>query len=104
MPRYHARDTALKLAELIGTTVVLGSATPDLVAHRHAVQGRHRLLELPERLAPGPGGRARTVPLPTAQIVDMREELKAGVRSIFSRSLQEALRRTLERGEQAILS
>ena len=103
VPRYHARDTALKLAELIGTTVVLGSATPDLVAHRHAVQGRHRLLELPERLAPGPGGRARTVPLPTAQIVDMREELKAGVRSIFSRSLQEALRRTLERGEQAIL-
>ena len=103
VPRYHARDTALKLAELIGTTVVLGSATPDLVTHRHAVQGRHRLLELPERLAPGPGGRARTVPLPTAQIVDMREELKAGVRSIFSRSLQEALRRTLERGEQAIL-
>ena len=102
-PRYHARDVALKLAELTGATVVMGSATPDLVTHHHARQGRHRLLELPQRLAPGGGGRAQAVPLPRAQVVDMREELKAGVRSIFSRSLHEALARTLERGEQAIL-
>ncbi len=102
-PRYHARDVALKLAELTGATVVLGSATPDLVSHHHARQGVHRLLELPQRLAPGDDGRPRTVPLPKAQVVDMRKELKAGVRSIFSRSLHEALTRTLERGEQAIL-
>ena len=102
-PRYHARDVALKLAELTGATVVLGSATPDLVTHHHARQGKHRLLEMPQRVAPGDDGRPETVPLPKAQIVDMREELKAGVRSIFSRSLQEALGRTLERGEQAIL-
>ena len=102
-PRYHARDVALKLAELTGATVVMGSATPDLVTHRHATQGRHRLLALPERLAPGDDGRPTVVPLPRAQIVDMREELKAGVRGIFSRSLHDALARTLERGEQAIL-
>ena len=102
-PRYHARDVALKLAELTGATVVLGSATPDLSTHHHARQGRHRLLELPQRLALGEDGRPRTVPLPKAQVVDMREELKAGVRSIFSRSLHEALTRTLQRGEQAIL-
>ena len=102
-PRYHARDVALKIAELTGATVVMGSATPDLGTHHHAERGVHRLLELPERLAPGAGGRAEAVPLPRAQVVDMREELKAGVRSIFSRSLHAALTRTLERGEQAIL-
>ena len=102
-PRYHARDVALKLADLTGATVVMGSATPDLVTHHHARQGRHRLLELPQRLAPAEDGRPKTVPLPKAQVVDMREELKAGVRSIFSRGLQDALGRTLERGEQAIL-
>ena len=74
-PRYHARDVALKLAELTGTTVVMGSATPDLVTHHHARQGRHRLLELPQRLAPAEDGRPKTVPLPVAQVVDMREEL-----------------------------
>ena len=102
-PRYHARDVALKLAELTGATVVMGSATPDLVTHHRAWQGQHQLLELPQRLAMGDDGRPKAVPLPKAQIVDMREELKAGVRSIFSRSLQQALDRTLERGEQAIL-
>ena len=102
-PRYHARDVALKLAELTGATVVMGSATPDLVTHHHARQGRHQLLELRQRLAAGDDGRPKAVPLPKAQVVDMREELKAGVRSIFSRSLHDALGRTLERGEQAIL-
>jgi primosomal protein N' (replication factor Y) len=97
-PRYHAREVALKLAELCGAVVVLGSATPDLESYCRAETGRYRRLELPQRITV----RGET-PLPDVELVDMREELKAGNRSIFSRSLNQAVGETLAAGEQSIL-
>ena len=102
-PRYHARDVAVKLAELCGATVVLGGATPDIGSFRLAQRGAYRLLTLPGRVRAGPDGGPVPVPLAAVQVVDMRDELKAGVRSIFSRALQGAMRDVLDRGEQAIL-
>ncbi|MBN1136754.1 MAG: primosomal protein N', partial [Anaerolineae bacterium] len=105
LPAYHACDAAVALGQLTAAPVILGSATPDLVTYYQAVQGACRLLELPHRIlgyAPGSGPPAST-PLPPVRLVDLRHELHAGNRSIFSRSLQQALRQTLEAGEQAIL-
>ena len=99
-PHYHARTVALYLARLTGAVVVLGSATPDVVTYHRAKQGRGvRLLELPYRI----GESAAPRPLAQVSIVDMRQELKDGNRSIFSRPLQEALLDVVRRGEQAIL-
>ena len=97
-PRYHAREVALKLAELCGATIVLGSATPDLETYHRAETGRYRLLEVPQRITV----RGES-PLPEVELVDMREELKAGNRSIFSRSLNQAIGETLADREQTIL-
>ena len=97
-PRYHAREAALKLAVLCGAVVVMGSATPDLESYYRAETGRYRLLELPQRITV----RGES-PLPEVELVDMREELKAGNRSIFSRSLNRAVGETLAASEQAIL-
>ncbi|MBV9119643.1 MAG: primosomal protein N' [Chloroflexi bacterium] len=94
-PRYHARDAAIKLAQLTGARLILGSATPDLGSYYHAQRGTFTLLSLPDRIA-GPS-------LPPVGIVDMRQELQAGNRGIFSRELQERLRETLLRKEQSIL-
>jgi len=97
-PRYHARDVALKLAELTGAVVILGSATPDVETFYRAQQGEYQLIELKERITPyGP------LPLPEVEIVDLKDELKAGNRSLFSRSLVEAMTETLARNEQTIL-
>ncbi|MFC1900377.1 primosomal protein N' [Chloroflexota bacterium] len=97
-PRYHTRDVAIKLAGLTGATVVLGSATPDVGNYYLAQRGEYILLELPERLTP-----RENTPLPAVEIVDLREELKAGNRSMFSRSLSEAINRTVSGGEQVML-
>ncbi len=97
-PRYHARDTALKLAELMGAVAILGSATPDTVTYSRAREGTCGLLQLPERVVP-----VASAPLPGVDIVDMREELKAGNRSIFSRALSKAMTQAVNGGEQVIL-
>jgi primosomal protein N' (replication factor Y) (superfamily II helicase) len=109
-PRYHARETAIKLAELTGAKVILGSATPDLGSYHLAQKGTFTLLTLPDRIAsPSPSPNSQfPIPnsaswLPPVGIVDMRQELQAGNRAIFSRELQERLRTTLARKEQAIL-
>lgn len=96
-PRYHARDVALKLADLTGAVVILGSATPSIESYRRAERGEFRLLRLPERIA---GGGA---PLPWVDVVDLREELKAGHRGLFSRALIEGMEAALESGDQVIL-
>ncbi|MFN2227843.1 MAG: primosomal protein N', partial [Anaerolineae bacterium] len=119
LPGYHARDAAIALAGITGAAVILGTATPDVVDYYRATAataaGRitpgaaYRLLELPQRIMTPPGGDAvprtgyATAPLPPVRVVDLRQELRAGNRSIFSRALQEALGRTLSAGEQAIL-
>ena len=95
MPRYHARETAEQLAKLHGASLVLGSATPSLEAYSRAESGEYRKFELTRRLTGGM--------LPEVYTVDLREELREGNRSIFSRKLQELLAERLERGEQAML-
>ncbi len=97
-PRYHARSAALKLAELTGAVVILGSATPDVETFYRAERGEYQLLRLPERVTPTEGS-----PLPQVEIVDLRQELKAGNRSLFSRSLAEAMTRAVVGREQVIL-
>ena len=108
-PRYHAREAAEQLARLTGATLLLGSATPDVVSYQKALWGTHRLIELRERVRPvrdAAGTTLRVVSstvLPPVDVVDMRDELKGGNRSIFSRSLQLGLHQALEKHEQAIL-
>lgn len=97
-PHYHARDVAVKLAELTGAVVVLGSATPDIETYYKAKNGDFKLLTLPERVVPSVGAA-----LPAVEVVDMREELKAGNRSIFSRALSEAINTAVANREQVIL-
>jgi len=97
-PRYHARDVAIKLAELTGAVVILGSATPDVETFYRAQRGDYQLLQLSERVTPSEGS-----PLPQVEIVDLREELKAGNRSLFSRSLSQAMAKSIASGGQVIL-
>ena len=97
-PRYHARDVTRKLAELTGAVVILGSATPDVATFYHAQIGDYSLLELPERITSGKGSS-----LPPVEVVDLRQELKAGNRSLFSRSLSRAITEALTKSEQVIL-
>ena len=94
-PKYHARETAMEIARLQGASVVLGSATPSLEAYYRADKGEYRLFTLKERLTGGS--------LPTVYTVDLRQELKEGNRSIFSRKLQELLADRLQKKEQSIL-
>jgi primosomal protein N' (replication factor Y) len=97
-PRYHARDVAIKLAQLSGAAVILGSATPDIGSFHKAQQGEYQLVELKERITP-----RGYSPLPEVSVVDLREELKAGNTSLFSRSLLAAMEGTLAQNEQIIL-
>lgn len=100
-PLYHARDVALKLAELTGAIVILGSATPDTESYYRAQTGEYQLLELPERVGECLDGASPV--LPTAEVVDLRQELRQGNRSIFSRKLAKAMDRVLSAQEQVIL-
>jgi primosomal protein N' (replication factor Y) len=106
-PCYHTREVATRLAHMTGAVVILGSATPDVISFNRADRGAYRLLRMATRVRhPGalPGaGVSRESALPPVQVVDMRQELKAGNRSIFSRALQGALQTTLRRRHQAIL-
>ena len=95
-PRYDAREVAKKRGEMEGAMLVLGSATPSLETYTRAVRGEYNLYKLDRR------AKANAV-LPTVEIADLREELKAGNRSIFSARLKELLEDRLEKGEQAML-
>ena len=94
-PRYHVRDTALQRAALHKATVVFGSATPALETYYAAVSGRHTLIEMPRRVDGSE--------LPAVEVVDMREQLKQGRKSIVSAPLESLLKETMAKGEQAIL-
>lgn len=94
-PRYHAREVAVRRARFEGAVLILASATPSLEAYHRALEGDYTLLSLSDRI----GG----LGLPPVEIVDMREELHAGNRSVFSRALQGALAMTLDQGRQSIL-
>ena len=95
-PRYHAREVAVRRAAMAGAGLVLGSATPALEAFSRAERGEYRLLTLT--------GRAKKESrLAQVEVVDLREELRAGNRSIFSRRLQELMEDRLGKGEQIML-
>ncbi len=96
VPRYHARDVARHIAQLSGAVLMLGSATPDVETFHRAATGVTRLLELPSRI----GGSAG---LPPIEVVDMRDELRYGNTSLFSRALVSAMSEALSRREQVLL-
>ena len=96
MPRYNARDVAVMRAKLTGAVVVLGSATPSLESWQNSVQGKYTRIEMNDRVM--------NRPLPEVELIDMRLEFQqTGQEQLFSRSLVEQTRQTLERGEQAII-
>lgn len=94
-PKYHARETAEYVAKLAGASLILGSATPSLEAYYRAQKKEYGIFRMTERLTGGS--------LPQVSIVDLRQELKEGNRSIFSRKLQSLLADRLEKGQQSIL-
>lgn len=121
-PHYHARAAAVAYAKLVNGLCLLGSATPDVGSYTSALQGAWQLEALPARILAhrasadahrarlGASGRYREIAegvdaleLPPVDVVDMRRELKAGNRSIFSRALQAGLTQILEHDQQAIL-
>jgi primosomal protein N' (replication factor Y) len=95
-PGYHARLVAQVRASHFGIPVVLGSATPDLDSFYMARQGRYTELVMAHRAHEG-------AHLPDVSIVDMREELHRGNRSVFSDQFRKALEKTVAEGNQAII-
>ena len=95
-PRYHAREVAEKLAGMWDAAFVMGSATPSLEAYTRAREGIYRLYTLKNRAGEGSV-------LAAAEVVDLRKEMEAGNKSIFSRRLQELIRDRLEKKEQVML-
>ena len=95
VPKYHARETAIERARQNGASVVLGSATPSLDSYYQAKEGKYTLLELTERV--------QKRPLPECEIIDLREELKSGNRSILSVRLQELMEERLQKKQQMML-
>ncbi len=125
-PNYDAVETAITYARLTNSALILGSATPNvslyaraqhenwtilklpvrILAHRKAVEAQ--LAEIRENNPDGAGihageGATAAMNLPPVKIIDMRQELKSGNRSIFSHALQEALQQVFELHQQAIL-
>ena len=94
-PCYHARETALERARMEDAFVVMGSASPSVESYYKGKNGTYKLLQLESRYEE----RA----LPAVSIVDLREEMKTGNRSIFSSSLTEKIRQRLGKKEQVIL-
>ncbi len=91
---YHARDMAVVRGRLEGCPVVLTSATPAIETRVNAARGRYRYVLLPERF----GGRR----MPDIAAIDMRKDQPERGR-FLSPPLVNAVKHTLERGEQALL-
>ncbi len=95
-PRYHARDAALMLARQQNARVLLGSATPSLESYFNAYTGKYHYVKLSERF----GG----MEMPDIRIVDLRDEIrKIRMKGIFSETLIDAMKETLNRDKQIIL-
>ena len=94
-PRYNTKEVAQFRAKQNDAVLILASATPEVGDYYGAKCGKYRLIELKNRV--------NNRRLPKVEIVDMREELAAGNRMVFSRRLTEELRKNLENGEQSIL-
>ena len=94
-PRYHAREVAIERARMNGASVVLGSATPSIESYYAAKKGEFILLELNQRV--------EEKELPECEIVDLREELRLGNRSILSERLQTLMEDRLAKRQQIML-
>ena len=94
-PKYQTKEIAEYLSELKGCKVILGSATPSIETYYRALTGEMKLLEL--------NSRVDNKPMPPMKVVDMRNELKGGNKSLFSRELFIAIQERLKRKEQIIL-
>jgi len=95
IPRYHARETAIARAKLEQASVILGSATPSVEAMYRAKHGEYKLLELHNR--------SGNQEMAQVHVVDLREELREGNRSILSRKLQQMIADRLQKKEQIML-
>lgn len=95
MPKYHARETAGYIASMHHAAVVLGSATPSMEAYYRAKKGEYKLYEMKSRHG--------NSTLPDVYTIDLREELRQGNRSVFSRKLRELIEQRLAAGEQTML-
>lgn len=95
MPKYHAVETAIKLAELHGASVILGSATPSLDSYYKAMNGEFKLFMLNNRIG--------DAVLPKVHLIDMRQELKDGNKSMFSHELMKHMEDRLSKHEQIML-
>ncbi|EKD49728.1 MAG: hypothetical protein ACD_63C00064G0010 [uncultured bacterium] len=109
-PLYHTRDVAVKYIELTKAKLILGSATPSIESYHNAKNGKYNLAELPNRIQLEQKKYSnkninivQNDKMPEVDIVDMRDELASGNKSIFSERLQEELANVLRRKEQAIL-
>ena len=89
-------EVARQITSLSGASLLLGSATPSLDSYRRAKTGEYRLVTLKKRAV-------ENSVLPKVEIVDLREELRSGNKSVFSRSLKEKIAERLERKEQIML-
>lgn len=94
-PRYHARETAIHRAKGEGAAVILGSATPAIDSYYKALTGEYILYELKSR--------AKESKPATVHIVDMREELAMGNRTMFSSKLDELIKDRLAKKQQIML-
>ncbi|GGD27914.1 primosomal protein N' [Pontibacillus salipaludis] len=94
-PRYHARDVAIERGEYHQCPVVLGSATPTLESFARAQKDVYKLLTLKKRM--------NNASMPEVELVDMRKELHAGNRSMFSIQLREKIEDRIQKGEQVVL-
>lgn len=94
-PKYSARDIAEFKSKICGCKVILGSATPSVETYYRTTTGDVKLLTLSKR--------ADGAEMPPIEIVDMRDELKSGNKSMFSYSLKKAMDEALSRDEQIIL-
>lgn len=94
-PKYQTKEIAEYLSELKGCKVILGSATPSIETYYRALTGEMKLLEL--------NSRVDNKPMPPMKVIDMRNELKGGNKSLFSRELFIAIQERLKRKEQIIL-
>lgn len=95
IPRFHTREVARERSRMQNALFLMGSATPTVETYYRAARGEFFLVTLENRI--------HQRPLPPVDIVDMRQELKAGNKSIFSRLLQEKLQERFEREEQSLL-
>ena len=94
-PKYHARDVAKWRSDYHQCPVILGSATPSLETFARAKKGVYKLVTMKNRM--------KDATLPTVKLVDMRDELREGNRSMFSKELVEGIKERLEKKEQMVL-